>query len=241
MIVKDHYENHLGNFYSWMLGDFEERQKEQENYFTRNCIFPRSNKVALDLGAGNGIQSVSLAKLGFEVKAIDFNTQLTTELANRKAGYNIEVIKGDFTDPAVLAGFSPELVVCMGDTMSHLESVEKLNEFIKTIHAISSPEALFIVSYRDLSKELTGNQRFIPVKSDQGRILTCFLEFFPERVVVTDIWHEYENGQWVQKISSYHKLRLTVDSIRNTFARFNFSLLHMEVIRNRNYMVFGKK
>lgn len=241
MNVKEHYENHLGNFYSWMLGDFEEKQKEQEWYFTKNCIFPRSNKIALDLGAGNGIQSVSLAKLGFEVKSIDFNSQLIQELTSRKEDYNIEVIKGDFTDDGILTRYSPELVVCMGDTISHIESVEKLHEFIKSIYTISLPEALCVISYRDLSKELSGNQRFIPVKSDQNRILTCFLEFFPERVVVTDILHEFENGNWVQKISSYEKLRLSVDYIRNTFTRFNFSLLHMEVIRNMNYLVFGKK
>jgi len=50
-----------------MLGDFDEHQKEQEDYFSRNCIFPKSNKLALDLGVGNGIQAISLFKLGFDV------------------------------------------------------------------------------------------------------------------------------------------------------------------------------
>lgn len=50
MNVKDHY---LGYFYSWMVGDFEEKQKEQEAYFNSNSIHPVNNKVALDLGAGH--------------------------------------------------------------------------------------------------------------------------------------------------------------------------------------------
>ena len=27
MSVKEHYDNHLGNFYSWMIGDFISKQK----------------------------------------------------------------------------------------------------------------------------------------------------------------------------------------------------------------------
>ena len=69
MNAKNHYDQHLGNFYSWMLGDFDEKQKEQENFFWRNGIKPVSRKVAFDLGAGNGLQAISLAKLGFAVTA----------------------------------------------------------------------------------------------------------------------------------------------------------------------------
>ena len=38
MNAKNHYDQHLGNFYSWMLGVFDEKQKEQEDFFLRNGI-----------------------------------------------------------------------------------------------------------------------------------------------------------------------------------------------------------
>lgn len=239
MEVKEHYETHLGNFYSWMLGDFKVRQQEQEAYFTRKCVFPKSNKVALDLGAGNGIQSVSLANLGFEVKAIDFNTQLTAQL-KAHASPHVEIFRADFTDSAILSQFEPELTVCMGDTITHLESVDKLSHLVEDIHNISTPDALFVISYRDLSKELTDEQRFIPVKSDNNRVLTCFLEYFPEYVRVTDLLYENFNGEWVQKVSSYRKLRLSTDTLRNLFAKNNFKLLNLELVRGMNYMIFQK-
>jgi hypothetical protein len=53
--VKEHYDNHLGHFYSWMLGDFETRRQEQEDFFNRRGIFPGMTKSAIDLGCGNGI------------------------------------------------------------------------------------------------------------------------------------------------------------------------------------------
>ena len=58
MSVKDHYDNHLGNFYSWMTGNFGEKQVSQQHFFHTNAIVPNASKVAIDLGAGHGLQSV---------------------------------------------------------------------------------------------------------------------------------------------------------------------------------------
>ena len=76
MTTKEHYDKHLGNFYSWMTGDFESTQKEFLDFLYEHGLFPSSTKIALDLGAGHGIQSIPLARLGFQVKAVDFNQQL---------------------------------------------------------------------------------------------------------------------------------------------------------------------
>jgi hypothetical protein len=241
MNVKEHYENHLGSFYSWMLGDFEARQAEQEAYFAKNCIFPKSNKIALDLGAGNGIQAVSLAKLGFSVKAIDFTSQLTSEISAHSHHLDIEVITGDFTDSIHYLKFSPELIVCMGDTITHLDSTDHIDLMLKNAYRYSESNAVFIVSFRDLTKELTDEQRFIPVRADENRILTCFLEYFPDYVKVTDILHERHDNQWIQKVSCYQKLRLNTEMLRNLFARNNFHLMDVEMIKGLNYLIFRKK
>lgn len=58
MTVKEHYDNHLGNFYSWMAGDFDAKQKEFEFWLKAHNIFPELNGYAIDLGAGHGIQCI---------------------------------------------------------------------------------------------------------------------------------------------------------------------------------------
>ncbi len=80
MNVKQHYDQHLGNFYSWMTGNFEVAVAQQMEVFRNFQLIPATTGKCLDLGAGHGIQSVALARLGFQVKAIDFNRQLLEEL-----------------------------------------------------------------------------------------------------------------------------------------------------------------
>jgi hypothetical protein len=68
---------------------------------------------------------------------------------------------------------------------------------------------MFAATFRDYaSKTLEGNERFILVKRDENRILTCFLEYGADRVTVHDVLTQREDAQWVQRVSSYPKLRL---------------------------------
>jgi len=64
------------------------------------------------------------------------------------------------------------------------------------------------VTFRDYSQESVAEKRFIPVRSDESRILTCFLEYSESHVKVHDILHEFTEGQWSMAVSTYDKLRL---------------------------------
>lgn len=240
MNAKDHYDNHLGSFYSWMVGDFEEKSREQEIFFKENHIAPTSNKVAFDLGAGHGLQSIALSRLGLSVKSVDFNKQLLDELALRKNTFDIEIIHDDILNYVKMASDQAELIVCMGDTLTHLESLQHVSVLLSEIskHLIQRGKVIF--SFRDLTTELRNEQRFIPVKSDEHKILTCFLEYFPDYVLVHDILHEKKEGKWIQKVSAYPKLRLNATAIVNLFQKHNIRLVRSKEINRMIYLI-GEK
>ena len=50
-----------------------------KEYCIKNEIRPIASDLAIDLGEGNGIQSIALSELGFEINAIDFNDKLISE------------------------------------------------------------------------------------------------------------------------------------------------------------------
>src|SRR6478736_1221884 len=95
MTAKEHYDNHLADFYEWMVGDFEAKQKEQRDFFERNGIKPLQNKIAIDLGSGHGLQSIALAKVGFQVRAVDFNLQLLESLRTRGKEFGVQAFQQD--------------------------------------------------------------------------------------------------------------------------------------------------
>jgi len=47
--AKEHYEKHLGSFYSWMIGDFETSVKNQIEVFQKYNILKKERSLALDL------------------------------------------------------------------------------------------------------------------------------------------------------------------------------------------------
>ena len=237
MTARDHYDTHLANFYSWMVGDFDKKQREQEKFFGDNEIKPTSNRLAFDLGSGHGLQTISLLNLGFDVKAVDFNKQLLDELSSNAGDRNLEIFHDDILNFLRTYPAKAEVIVCMGDTLTHLQDLHEVNELITYISSHLETEGIVIFSFRDLTKELKAEQRFIPVKSGNSRILTCFLEYFPDHVMVHDILHEKQNDHWVQKTSAYPKLRLNEALISQILQQNNLALIKSETINGMIYLI----
>jgi hypothetical protein len=97
-----------------------------------------------------------------------------------------------------------------------------------------------ILSFRDYGTELVDEQRFIPVKADESKILTCVLKYFKDKVRVTDILHEKIDGNWRQRVSSYYKVRVTASRMEQLVAMAGFKILSKEVIARMNYLIAEK-
>ena len=97
------------------------------------------------------------------------------------------------------------------------------------------------MSYRDYSTELNDQQRFIPVKSDKDRILTCILEYEPEKVKVTDLLYEKTENGWNQKVSSYRKVRITPKEIAEMIENNGMKITFNESINRMQTTIAEKK
>lgn len=235
MTVKEHYDNHLAPVYSWMMGDFDQRCAEFEHFLTQQNIRPETTRQAIDLGAGHGIQSIALAKAGYNVLAVDFNQYLLNELTERAKGLSVSVLEEDILNISSFAD-RPELIVCCGDTLSHLASWNEIEVFFQRMVEVLKPGGRLLLSFRDYSIPLEGTARFIPVKSDDSRIFTCMLDY----VMVTDILHERTNEGWQQSVSSYPKVRLRKATILNTLQALNITI-ESEQVLNRMVTLVARK
>lgn len=218
----EHYDRHLGTIYEWMWGSdaaaFRRARAELEE-----AVGPGRSGLAVDLGAGFGLHAVPLAELGFQVLAVERCEPLIQRLAEHMRGRPVRIAACDLRDFRAQLNGPAQLVLCMGDTLTHLESLQDVERLLREVHAALRAGGRFLAGFRDYRVALTGEARFIPVKCSPDRLLTCFVEYRDDTVLVHDILHERRDGAWTMQVSSYPKLRLDPDWLSDRLAASGFT------------------
>jgi SAM-dependent methyltransferase len=218
--VTQHYAEHLGPIYEWMLGDFDTAMDAARTDLRAANIVDGVERVAVDLGAGLGTHAIALAEAGFQVIAIDTCASLLEALSRRSgSGLAITAVQADLQQFRQHSGGRVDVIACMGDTLTHLASRDSVNRLLKTIATALAPGGTFVTTFRDYSADpLEGNCRVIPVRQGDDRILTCVLEYHTKTLTVHDVVHERTNGGWNFRVSSYPKLRLSPTWVQSTLS-----------------------
>ena len=208
--VFDHYETLLAPIYSWMAGGIDHALSVGTADVHE---FLGAPGYAVDLGAGFGMHSIPLARAGFQVLAIDTSAQLLAQLRRHRVDLPVRVVQANLNDFAQHLSGPADLILCMGDTLTHLQSMNEIEQLLGNVAASLRPGGRFVATFRDYRRLPMGDQRFIAVRGDPQRIHTCFLEEKPEHVVVHDIIHECGPQGWSMKVSSYEKLRVSAGAL----------------------------
>lgn len=239
-----------GTLFIIKFGGPEQKYNVNFNILLRylNSTKSLNGLAALDLGCGSGFQTIPLLKLGYNVTALDLSPHLLQEVENEfsKLGLSsekLETIQGDLLGFLNLcqsnqnrdAGISDSylsknamnsasldynVIVCMGDTLTHLDCVSEVKQLISDAYSALSNGGILILQFKDLTKPLVGTDRFIPVRSDERTVFTCFLEWEENSQVeadgsgciirVHDLVHVKKGiGAWELCKSWYKKLGLT--------------------------------
>jgi 2-polyprenyl-3-methyl-5-hydroxy-6-metoxy-1,4-benzoquinol methylase len=204
-----HYETHLGPIYSWMVGDIDAAFARSAAELASLHLPKTAGGGALDLGAGFGLHALPLARLGYAVTAVDNCRALLAELKVRAHDLPIKTVHADIAAFGAYVSQPLDVILCMGDTLTHLPDRASVESLLGQSAAALTPGGMFVATFRNyVAAALESERRFIPVRSDARRILTCFLEYGAAEVTVYDLLHEREGEVWRQRVSSYQKLRL---------------------------------
>lgn len=222
--TKNHYDHHLAGHYSWLFGGVKGNLEKNRSFFNEHQLTPKSSGEAIDLGSGSGFQSIPLAEMGYSVSAIDFSEKLLEELQEQKRGLSIKTWQDDLLNFQRYCSEKSELCVCMGDTLTHLDSHESVSKLFGLIYQSLEKEGKLVLTFRDFSRELKGTDRFIPVQNSDDVIFTCFLEYMDEIVNVHDLIYQKEESGWSLKKSSYRKIRITFEWVTKILENHGFLL-----------------
>lgn len=220
--VQEHYSNLLAPIYAWTVGGldaaFEQGEAEVASFFkpgTSRCI-------VVDLGAGFGMHAIPLARRGCSVIAVDASAYLLSILREHSDDLPIRTVEADLLSFSDYLTGAADLFVCMGDTLTHLADHESVRQLFSKVAASILPGGAFVLTFRDYTNPPEGLSRFIPVRNDANRVLTCFLETTPSHVLVHDILYEREERDWRMTVSSYPKLRVDPDWVVRALEALRF-------------------
>ncbi len=220
--VAEHYASHLGPIYLWSVGGADAALALGESEIEALGLPVQAGDRILDLGAGFGAHAIPLAKRGARVTAVDSSRELLESLRTLAGGCSIEIVDDDLLSFLEKTPERYAAVVCFGDTLTHLGGTEDVERFFSLTKRLLLPGGKVIATFRDYTIARRGEERFIPVKADDERILTCFLEFEESTVAVHDIVHEKTEDGWRTQVSAYRKLRLDPRGLVEISSRAGF-------------------
>ncbi len=225
--VQAHYDQLLGSVYTWMAGGFAAAVARNQQLLDSLGLASWPRGLAVDLGCGSGFQTLPLAEAGYQVVGLDLCAPLLAELRTHTGHLPIRTVCDDLTHFPKHLDAAPTLIVCMGDTLTHLPFLESLTSLFHDAARSLAPGGRLVLGFRDLAThELKGSQRFIPVRSEPDQIFTCFLDYHPDHVEVNDLLHARVDGQWKFSASSYRKLRLDATRVSTLLAAAGLSVEH---------------
>jgi 2-polyprenyl-3-methyl-5-hydroxy-6-metoxy-1,4-benzoquinol methylase len=223
--VDGHYADLLGPVYTWMVGDVDAALSRSVAELDSLPLPSKAGGTAVDLGAGFGLHSLPLARRGFRVVAIDSYDPLLQELESRKGSLTIRTVNADLLAFRTHVAAPIDVIMCMGDTLTHLPNQSSVESLFGDVAASLAPGGLFVATFRDyVSAPLQGDARFILVRGDEERVLTCFLEYADTTVTVHDLLHQREGGSWQLRASSYSKLRLSPEWVVEQLSSLGLSV-----------------
>jgi SAM-dependent methyltransferase len=220
--VRQHYDSHLGEIYSWTLGDFDARVGASASLFEKH-LGPGLDRSAVDLGCGTGVQTLALSRLGYQVTGVDFSETMLREYRQRTSGLRVEALRQDLAELELLQRRF-DVAVCLGDTVGHLQSWSAVCTMLRGTYRALNPGGTLLLATRDHSHVYRGNERALLIRADERRSLTCFLEDEGEHVRVTDLVHDRNNGSTSLHVSSYLKLRVSPPKLAELMQELGFAV-----------------
>jgi len=235
--VTTHYDALLAARYTWMMGGLDGCLSGAGALLDAVGLTDEGSGSVLDLGAGAGYHARVLASRGFAVTAVDTSDTLLKELGEVCAGLPVKTLQADLLDEAKFAALAPfVLILCVGDTLTHLSSMKDVDKLIRMAARLLAPGGALLLQFREQPKDLSPQDSIIKMRAERDRIMQCVLHFEPDRVWVTDVAHEWNGQAWITTKSTYPKLRIPMDALLEIATtaglniRFNDTLTRQRVL-----------
>lgn len=126
------------------------------------CKNLNGNSKILDLACGTGTYSIELAKKGHRVDGIDLGEDMIA-LAKGKGGLFADFTVGDMTKiKEIYKGKKYDSIFCIGNSIVHLKSKEKVEILIQDIYDMLNDEGALVIQVVNFDRVIKNNVKSLP-------------------------------------------------------------------------------
>lgn len=164
-------------------------QMEREGLSLRSLFRNRGIVRVLDAACGIGMSAIPLARLDFEVVAVDASAGMLAQ-AQDFAEYfgildKITFERGELMELTQLVSGPFDAVICKGDALPHLLLDDEIETALLSMYELLRPGGTLVIGMRDFASLMEYRPRFLPgfdhVLEDESEFITF------------DLW-EWEDG-----------------------------------------------
>lgn len=164
------------------MGFYEEISKYYDYIFPTgeeqvrflNEVVGTAPKKVLDIACGTGGYAIALANQGYKVTAVDLDSEMIKQLDNKTKNNNnpVNFMQANMLDLETKFTEKFNLAFCIGNSIVHLENLQKIKEFINSTKKLMESDGSLVIQIINFDRILLRDIKNLPLLEDRGIGLT---------------------------------------------------------------------
>ena len=202
---------------------------------TLNHILDQHNvRSVLDCACGTGIQSLGLARLGYQVSASDISQRMVQRLSEKAQaeGLVIPTRRADFRNLKAWRGATFDAVVCAGNSLTLVPQTGDIYQSLASMLRVtrSSGGVVVVGLHNYLKLKLEGEGflvRQAVATENAGEVILDLRFFGTERVRITYMFIKLLNNRWRLRTYAKSYMCLSADDLRKAMLQVGFGSVRL--------------
>ena len=122
-------------------------------------------KRILDIGCGTGTYTIPLAQLGYQMVALDYDQSMVDKLRGKADAFDLQIesFARDMMGLDDLIEDAYDGILCIGNTLPHLEDMDQVEAFLKIVHKKLDENGAFIIQTVNYDRVFKNNVTKLPL------------------------------------------------------------------------------
>jgi len=203
----------------------------QEIPFLLSLLDNPKEKRVLDMACGSGRHSVSLAKHGAQVTGLDMSRTMIQAAQNHAESNSVKpvFIIADMVDVDRVVEGTFDLVICLGNSLALLNSVESVRSAMKAVYKLLNDRGSFVAQVLNFEEIHWTGFRSFPMKTGRlsdGTEVTFSRQFehtdYPDSSTLIMSVFKSNEGEWTSEVSTQKVLNLKYDLMSDALIEIGF-------------------